>query len=741
MGTITKTLPRETGARPRSFFLENSVQYLPGVGPARAKQLAQLNINTVRDLVEHYPFRHELIPKSIPIGSLTEGVTATLVGTVHRVRGYGRHGDKTVYGELVDGTGTCRLRWFHCEHLLDRLKPGMILRVSGTTDVRAGLASLTNPAIEFVDPKEPLVNDHDRWEPVYSGNAQFSSKQLARLVEGVLDRAVREIADAVPEELRNRRRLPPLATAIMRYHRPSNATDVALSRKRLAYDELLLSQLALQLARKMRLERSTAPAISVDERLDQRIRKRIPFTLTKGQERAVAEIRKDLARTAPMNRLLQGDVGCGKTAVAVYAALAAIARGHQVALLAPTEVLARQHAGKIAEYLKGSRVCTGFLTGASATAERAATMSALQKSEISLLIGTHAVLEKGVQFANLGLAIIDEQQKFGVSQRFAMRAKAKSPHVLVLSATPIPRTLAMALLGDLDISTIDGLPPGRKTVRTQMVGPEKVDDAWKFIRSRLGRGEQAFVVYPLVEESESVDLKAATTEMEALRASHLSGFEVGLLHGRMKPAAKEEVMRRFRAGGLHALVSTIVIEVGVDVPNATIMVVQHADRFGLAQLHQLRGRVGRGAKDSHCLLFAGASRELPFARARHSERTEESAPPPLARGDQGGLKHASISDVALERLKIMCATNDGFRIAEEDLRLRGPGELLGTRQHGAPAFKVADLTRDAELIQQAKEDAAKILKDDPQLADPQHRRLRAALVAAYGETIRFIQVA
>lgn len=706
MGTITKTPPRETGARPHCSYLDNSVQFLPGVGPNRAKHLALLGIQTVRDLVAHFPFRHELIPRSVPIGALTEGAVATLIGTVHRVRGYGRAGDKTVYAELVDGTGTCRLRWFHSEHLLDRLKPGMVLRLSGTIDVRSGLAGLTNPAIEFLDPKEPMANDHDRWEPVYSGNAQFSSKQLARLVEGVLDRAVCEIADALPEELRARRRLPPLATAIIRYHRPTNATDVAIARKRLAYDELLLSQLAVQLARRMRMERASASPVSVDQRLDERIRKRIPFALTRGQERAIAEIRKDLARSAPMNRLLQGDVGSGKTAVAVYAALATIAKGHQVALLAPTEVLARQHAAKIAQYLKGSRVRTGFLSGASATGERVATMSALQKGEISLLIGTHAVLEKGVQFSDLGLAIIDEQQKFGVSQRFAMRAKAKSPHVLVLSATPIPRTLAMTLLGDLDISTIDGLPPGRKPVRTRMVVAEESANAWKFVRSRLDRGEQAFVVYPLVDESENVDLRAATTEMEVLRTTHFSGLEVGLLHGKMKAAAKEEVMRRFRAGEIRVLVSTIVIEVGVDVPNATIIAVQHAERFGLSQLHQLRGRVGRGAKESHCLLFADTKNET-----------------------------------SMERLRVMCSTNDGFRIAEEDLRLRGPGELLGTRQHGTPAFKVADLTRDTELIQHSREDAAQLLKIDPHLTDPIHRNLRSALVDAYGETIRFIQVA
>jgi len=598
------------------------------------------------------------------------------------------------------------VRWFHSEHLLDRLEPGMLLRLSGTIEVRGGLAGLTNPAIEFVDPKEPLAADYDRWEPVYSANAKVTSKQIARLVDCVLDRALTEIADPLPQEIRSRRRLPPLTTAISRYHRPTNATDVGIARKRLAFDELLLSQLAVQLARRMRLERASATPVSVDQRLDQRIRGRIPFTLTRGQERAVAEIRADLTRTVPMNRLLQGDVGSGKTAVAVYAALAVIAKPQQVALLAPTEVLARQHAAKLAQYLKNSRVRTGFLSGASATAQRAGTLAALRNGQIDLLIGTHAVLEKGVQFADLGLAIIDEQQKFGVSQRFAILEKAKSPHMLVLSATPIPRTLAMTLLGDLDISTIDGLPPGRKAVQTRMVGPDDGPQAWKSIRTRLLQGEQAYIVYPLIEESEKVDLKAATTEMEALRRTHLSGIEAGLLHGRLKPAAKDEVMERFRAGKIRALVSTMVIEVGVDVPQATIIAIQHADRFGLSQLHQLRGRVGRSQRQSHCLLFTDSTNEQ-----------------------------------SLERLRILCSTNDGFRIAEEDLRIRGPGELLGTRQHGTPAFKVADLTRDSELIQQTREDVRKTIESDPNLSEPRHRDLRRALVAHYGQSIRFIQVA
>lgn len=706
MSTQTQTLSKATGATSRLPFLQTSVQFVRGVGPARSRHLAKLGISTVRDLVEYFPFRHQLIPRSVPIGRVTEGQVATLVGTVQRLRTYGRAGDKTLYAELVDGTGRCRVRWFHSAHLIDRIQPQMILRLTGSVKLRSGLASLTNPTVDFVEASEPLANDRDRWEAVYSANAQISSKQLARLIDGVLDRAVSEMTDPLPQSLRSARRLPPLATAVTRFHEPTTPTDVAVARNRLAYDELLLSQLALQLARRIRMEHASAAPISIDARLDLRIRKRIPFTLTKGQERAVADIRADLARPIPMNRLVQGDVGCGKTAVAVFAALAAIARRQQVAILAPTEVLARQHESKISQYLRGSRVRTALLSGSAGAAPRKEILSALSSGSLDLLIGTHAILEKNVQFANLGLAIIDEQQKFGVSQRFAMRTKGRSPHVLVLSATPIPRTLAMALLGDLDLSTIDGSPPGRKPVSTRIVGPDTAEKAWSFVRAKIDRGEQAYVIYPLVEESETVDLRAASTGLEELRATHCSGIEVGLLHGRMKPDAKSEVMRKFRAGEIRVLVSTIVIEVGVDVPNATIIAILHAERFGLSQLHQLRGRVGRGEKPSNCFLFTDTTSEL-----------------------------------ALERLQVLCASGDGFKIAEEDLRLRGPGELLGTRQHGVPAFKVADLVRDKELIQQARDDAHRILQADPRLTAPEHRELRSLLNARYRDSLRLIQVA
>lgn len=689
--------------------LDTEVQYIPGVGPKRAAEFAKLGVRTVADLIEHFPFRHELIPRSIAINQLSEGATATVVGELREVRSSTSRNGPVFSADVVDGTGRVRVRWFNSPFLSDKLQHGQVVRLTGKPDAEHGaLAQFTNPRTEFLDESQGdiLASDHDRFEAVYHATAKLSSREIRGIVERVLDAVVPTLEDPIPEGLRYRRRLPPRPASVLRLHRPTKAEDVTVARGRLAYEELLVCQVALQLSRAKAGVESNAPAMPISPKLDERIRKRLPFKLTPGQEKAVREIGADLGTTRPMNRLLQADVGAGKTAVAVYAALAAIGNGQQVALLAPTEVLAAQHFQKISQYLSGSRVNVAMLSGSSTKTARTATLRGLKSGAIGLLIGTHAVLEEKVAFSSLGLVIIDEQHKFGVAQRANLRRKGESPHVLVLTATPIPRTLAMTFFGDLDVSTIEGRPPGRKPVTTKLVADDKPAEAWMFVRGRLAAGEQAYIVYPLVEESDSLPLKAATAEAARLAKGPLAGCEVGLLHGRMTAKEKEAVMKRFRKGEIQALVSTTVIEVGVDVANATMMVVQHAERFGLSQLHQLRGRVGRGSKPSHCLLIAEAK-----------------------------------NDAARARLKVLCETEDGFRIAEEDLRLRGPGEVLGTRQHGLPAFKVADLVGDLELLHQAREDASALLGADAMLSRPAHRHLRAEVLRRYGVSLALVDVA
>jgi ATP-dependent DNA helicase RecG len=465
-------------------------------------------------------------------------------------------------------------------------------------------------------------------------------------------------------------------------------------------------ELGVTLRKRLKTLNHSAEPLRCSEEIDRRIRKRFPFEMTSAQNRIIGEIVSDLSDTIPMHRLLQGDVGSGKTVLALYAALVAVANRKQVAMIAPTEILAEQHYESLRRYLADSRVRFCLLTGGTPTAERKKIIEGIANGKIGIAVGTHALLEEKIEFNDLGLAIVDEQHKFGVLQRAAVLAKGRTPHYMVMTATPIPRTLALTVFGDLDVSVLDEMPPGRRPVTTKAVPPDRREEAYAFIRRRLDAGEQAFFVYPLVEEDRSDDIKAATEESERLAVGPFDGYSVGLLHGQMPPHHKDDIMRRFREAGIQLLVATVVVEVGLDVPNATVMVIEHAERFGLAQLHQLRGRIGRGSKPGFCLLFADAA-------------TEE----------------------AKKRIEIMTRTSDGFRIAEEDLRIRGPGEFFGTRQHGLPPLKVANLIEDVDMLLLARRDAAGILKNDPKLSDPKHAPLREALHANFAEVIHLIDAA
>lgn len=712
--------------------MDKPIQYLRGAGPHRAYILSSLGVNTVGDLLEYFPFRHEDQGRPQSIDSLQLDTPATVIGAIESVSVRGLFRNQTVNARVRDGTGELLVTWFNASYLRDKLERGQVVRLYGTVGVSRDLAQMTNPRVQWLDAEEdPAGWNHPRLVPVYSATEKLNSQQIARLVETALAEALPAVGETLPEPIRLKHDFVGRAQAIRAMHQPRDLDEIAPARRRLAYEELFLMQLAISLQRRWAAAHARAPQLPVTPKIDEHIRRRFPFDMTRAQNRVVEEIAADMAGERPMTRLLQGDVGSGKTVVALYAALVAIANKHQCAILAPTEVLATQHFAGVERYLAGSRVRRCLLTGKTTQAERKQMLAAIDAGNMDLIVGTQALLEQRVQFGRLGLVVVDEQHKFGVSQRAALRGKHERtaartaplqgrgdqpggpsgvpgallvPHYLVMTATPIPRTLSMTVFGDLDVSVIKELPPGRQPIVTRLVRPREEHEAWQEVRRRVAAGEQAYVVYPLVEESDSLDLKAATLEVTHVAQDLLPGTRVGLLHGRMKNAEKQAVMREFAAGRLDVLVSTTVIEVGVDVPNATVMVIEHAERYGLSALHQLRGRVGRGSKPSICFLFSDAQGE-----------------------------------VARRRLGVLCRTTDGFRIAEEDLKIRGPGELLGTRQHGWPEFRLANLIEDTDLLMQARDDAAEIAREDPQLVR-KYAHLRAELRRKFRDKVAFIDV-
>ena len=684
--------------------LQDSVQYVKGVGPKRLEVLKRLGIETVGDLLRHAPRDYEDRSKITPIARLRVGERATVRAQVVAAEKFRTKRGRAMARVLVkDGSGTLTCLWFSTRYFREQDFPaGREMFFSGRVDFYRG-PQMVSPQHELADEGEALFGP--RILPVYPLTEELNQTGLRRITKVALDNYAHLFEDMFDETFLKERKLPALPDAIRCIHYPETLGEAARARRRLAYDELFLLELGMALRRRGIRREDTGFAFAVSPEMDRRIRRRFPFKLTAAQERVVAEIQEDMRSNKPMNRMLQGDVGSGKTVVALYAMLVAVANKFQSAIMAPTEILAMQHYETVGRYLAGSRVRTSLLVGGRGSRERAEALRKVAAGEVDLVIGTHALVQGDVKFKNLGLVVVDEQHKFGVLQRATLRQKGRHPDVLVMTATPIPRTLALTVFGDLDVSVLDELPPGRQPVKTRQYPPEKLDMAYEFIRKRVTAGEQAFVVYPLVEESEVLDLKAATTGARQLQQRIFSEFRVGLLHGRMRSDEKERVMAEFRAGRYHVLVSTIVVEVGIDVPNATIMVVEHAERFGLAQLHQLRGRIGRGSRTSWFLLFGEPKNED-----------------------------------ARRRLQAICSTTDGFRIAEEDLKLRGPGEFFGTRQHGLPELRVADIVGDYQLLRLARRDAFNLAKSDPELAAPGNKKIRERLDEAFKDRLDLIRV-
>ncbi len=694
---------RSKAQAPGAHSLDSPITSIRGISSSLALKFGRLGVSTVRDLLYFFPRRHLDYSQIKPISELKEWAEQTIVATVWEAQEAtfgGRRGTEAIVG---DETGNIRVVWFNQPYLARRLRTNAKVVISGRVSIFKGRKVFESPEWE---PLSQELTHTGRLVPIYPLTEGLSPRVVRKLVKETVDEWAPKVPDFLPEDVRSRAKLLELPEAITQFHYPDSNLLRDMARRRLAFDELFLIQLGVLSRKRNWQEGVPGTPIRADRQILDTFLNSLPFTLTSAQRRALNEILADLEKEKPMSRLLQGEVGSGKTVVATAALLVAVASGCQAVLMAPTEILAEQHFGNICQLLARAKVkeyaeghlrvysallpcpfTVALLTGSLGRGEKQGLHRRIGDGEVDIVVGTHALIQKGVEFKRLGLAIVDEQHRFGVMQRSALRQKGASPHLLVMTATPIPRSLALTLYGDLDLSIIDELPPGRQVIRTRWLHPEQREDAYSFLRTQVAEGHQAFIICPLIEESEKIEAKAATREYERLSMEVFPDLRLGLLHGRMSAREKEMVMRQFRKGELDILVATPVVEVGIDVPNATVMLVEGADRFGFSQLHQFRGRVGRGEHQSYCLLLAGN-------------------PSPEAR----------------DRLSLFEQTQDGFVLAEEDLRLRGPGEFFGTRQSGLPDLKMARLS-DVGLLELARSEAIRLFERDPRLERAEHRLL------------------
>jgi len=686
----------KTSATPAA--LDAKLTVLQGVGPRNAESLTKLGMHTLGDMLYYFPRRYDDYSQLKPIKSLWYGEHVTVIGTIQSVTMRPIRGGKATIIEVIisDGTASLRLSFFNQPWLANRFKQGDAISVSGKVDQYLGRLVMNGPDWESVD-KENLHTN--RIVPIYSLTERITQKWLRGLMKQVVEYWAPNVPDALPESIRSSAQVMPLNDALMQIHFPDSQENIRAARERLAFDEIFYLQMGV-LRQKRDWKSVEAKRFSVsDEWLGARLTS-LPFTLTSAQQNAIKDIRADLDSGKPMNRLLQGDVGSGKTVVAAMAAAIITNGGAQVAIMAPTSILAEQHYRSFTNLLKDvlNPNEIRLLVGDTPEPEKEVIRAGLADNTIKIVIGTHAVIEGPVQFADLQLAVIDEQHRFGVQQRAELRSKGTNPHLVVMTATPIPRSLALTLYGDLDISIMNEMPVGRQPVNTYVLRPQERERAFTLLRGQIKDGKQAFIIYPLIEESEKIDARAAVDDYETLSKEVFHDLKLGLLHGRMRPAEKDTTMLKFRDKKYDILVSTTVVEVGVDIPNATVMLIEGADRFGLAQLHQLRGRVGRGSDQSYCLLIP-----------THEDATEN------------------------ERLLAMAESNDGFVLAERDLQQRGPGEFLGTRQAGyTSGLRMASLT-DVKLIEKARTQAQNLFEKDPDLKEPEHALLAEAFGRFWGE--------
>ena len=684
--------------------LKQSVQYLKGVGPARAELLRRLGIETIADLLFHFPRSYEDLTDVRPIAKLSADSIQTVHGEVVEINGRElADGRCLVSVVLSEGRDCLEGVWFNRPYAARTFRYGQRLAFSGRPKRRGEHWQMANPRVQILD--SPIESGTQAVVPIYPLTEDLRAEQLRAIIRQAVELYSDQVTEILPDELRSRHGLAGVHQALRQVHFPETVADARAGRRRFVYEEFLVLQLALALRRRELRDRQRAPSLGVTPLIDARIRRLFSFRFTADQDQVVNEICRDLAGERPMQRLLQADVGAGKTAVAIYALLVAVANQHQAILMAPTEVLARQHWNTIEKCLAHSRVRRLLLTGALTPTERRSALEAIRQGEVDLVVGTQALIQEDVQFARLGLVIVDEQHRFGVNQRAQVRRLGVDPHYLVMTATPIPRTVALTVFGDLDVSTIRELPPGRQPVMTRWIPAERRGWVYDRLRDGLRQGRQAYIVCPLVTASATLDLKAAEQMDAELREGALRDFRIGLLHGQLDEQAKERIMEQFRMRQLDVLVSTTIVEVGVDVPNATLLVVEHAERFGLSQLHQLRGRISRGTVAGQCYLFAEPA-----------------------------------SDEAKERLRLITRITDGFALAEQDARLRGLGEFFGTRQHGLGEFRFGSLATDYEVLKLARHDAFTLVAADAGLSRPEHAPLRRAVLERYGRTLELAEV-